>query len=448
MALEILPESNKYYTKLSIGPYVRGKAFALSTFDPRFVVHLPIPTELRDDTTVSYNSVNLETVGDILHERGTGTGQAAVLRNIGNITSAGTSAITSAIGGSVGRIPGVGSAAQSLTSALGGAVQSLIPPEQVSSALQQQTGAAPNPNPSVQFQGPVLRDFTFTWAFYPKNKKESEEIHNLIRKLKARALPSANIGNGGAILNYPHICQLNFYPWDSGGSAPNGWNIDKSIIKIKKCFMAGVNVNYNAYGTPGFFEGTQLPMSYALTISFKEIEYLLSDDWEPSAANERADVVSNTSFDAAKVLVNSAQLVLDTGRTVAGTTSDVAFKILSGVFPTSASEELQKSDNAKVVIDGLINNDAKSKAVFEVITNVSTTPITYSLRKENDKIIVVEESPEYVTGDGITSPSISTTRSFDTTEQAQEYLRTKKVYTGGGKQIEPPLPEAKAAAPK
>jgi hypothetical protein len=212
-----------------------------------------------------------------------------------------------------------------------GALQSLVPAEQISSAIQQKTGAAPNPNPSVQFQGPVLRDFTLTWAFYPKNPPESATIDKLIRQLKARALPSNNQGNGGAVLNYPHICQLNFYPWDGKGTTrgEHGHSTE-SIIKIKKCFMSGVNANYNAFGTPGFFEGTQLPISYQLTINFKEIEYLLSGDWDPDLITLNDELVSSVAAerDAVTEQVQVNNVIRDGGIIAFGVAGTVGKEFL------------------------------------------------------------------------------------------------------------------------
>ena len=290
LVINTLPDTKKYYTLLRISPYKRGDKFELSKFEPNLMVYLPLPTELRDDTTVGYTNVNLETVGDAINQKG-GTLNAAVLRNAGNIASAGINGLKSAVSelGTAGKIAG----------GVISSVQSLFPAEQISSAVQQISGVAPNPNPSVQFQGPVLRDFSFTWAFYPKNKGESEQIDDMIRKLKARALPSFNKGNGQAILEYPHKCRLNFYPWDSESPDENGWT-KKSIIKIKRCFMSGVNVNYHAFGTPAFFEGTTLPVTYQLTINFKEIEYLTSDDWDVTAAGERKVANNFNSIDTLK----------------------------------------------------------------------------------------------------------------------------------------------------
>jgi hypothetical protein len=328
-----------YYTQLSIGPYKRNNnAFTLSEFAPTYIVHLPLPTELRDDTTVGYSPVNLETVGDFLDtNKRAGLGEAAALRNIGNLAQAGISGTSRGISElTVDRGP-LAKLAGGAMSGLMGALQSLVPAEQISSAIQQKMGAAPNPNPSVQFQGPVLRDFTLTWAFYPKNPTESATIDKLIRNLKARALPSNNRDNGGAVLNYPHICQLNFYPWDGKGTrrGEHGHSTE-SIIKIKKCFMSGVNANYNAFGTPGFFEGTQLPISYQLTINFKEIEYLLSDDWDPEMV-ERAG--ANGTIETVGLVANERDAVTEQIQVpnIIGAGAEIAF----GVAGTVGKEFLQ-----------------------------------------------------------------------------------------------------------
>jgi hypothetical protein len=278
MANEILDSVyGKYYTRIRIGPYQRPTPFKRPEFKSNLIINLPLPNELRDDTTVSYTNINLETVGDLINGNvGSGVG-AAILRNSGNLIAGAGSLlgnIAAAAAGGATR----SNAVEGAVGGIAGAIGSLFPAEQITSAVQQSTGLAPNPNPSVAFQGPVLRDFSYTWAFYPKSAEESAKIDKMIKKLKARALPKNFADNSAAILRYPDMCQVNFFPWDSKGTGTWGWS-EKSIIRYKKCVMAGVNVNYNPFGTPAFFEGTQLPVTYQLTISFREIEYLLSDDW-------------------------------------------------------------------------------------------------------------------------------------------------------------------------
>jgi len=422
---------------------------------------LPLPTELRDDTTVSYNSVNLETVGDFLDpNRGAaGLGSAAMLRNIGSL---GQLAISGTSKGFERALGGRGALAEVAGMAAGGflsAVQALVPPEQVSSAVQQKMGAAPNPNPSVQFQGPVLRDFTLTWAFYPKNAAESTKIDTLIRRLKARALPSNNEGNNGAVLNYPHICQLNFYPWDSSTVPdPDGWS-PNSIIKIKKCFMSGVNVNYNAFGTPGFFEGTKLPISYQLTINFKEIEYLLSGDWDPDkglAASERN--VAQVTPD--QVAIEGGRIIFGTAGAVALAGFNTVKEVLLNEIPSQAElDNIDNVDDALRTLKPPKEGEAETKVTIRAeakgfLASISTLDIrgagvaTITQNAAGKYVLVFDEDDvaanAKVGGTIVTPPE--TLGTFDTLDELNAFLREDRISTTGVVTF-PPRPAAAAPAP-
>ena len=157
-------------------------------------------------------------------------------------------------------------------------------PSAFSSAVQQTLGAVPNPNPSVRFSGPILREAGFTWYFNPKNQEESAKINTIIKKLKAASLPKNTSSGVSGILSYPKLAQINFYPWDSQGansavSEANKWGwTKKSIIRLKRCFISQVNINYNPANVPSFFYDNS-PVVIEVTISMKEIEYLTSNEW-------------------------------------------------------------------------------------------------------------------------------------------------------------------------
>jgi len=468
-----LPQANNYYTSLSIGPYKRDKAFGFSEFDPKFIVHLPLPTELRDDTTVSYSAVNLETVGDFLDpEKNKGLGEAAALRNIGSLAQQGISATSSGIGQLTN---GRGPLARLAGGALGGlmsALQSLVPAEQISSAIQQKTGAAPNPNPSVQFQGPVLRDFTLSWAFYPRNLSESKKIDSLIRKLKARALPSNNLDNGGAVLNYPHICQLNFFPWDNGSlTHPNGWSKD-SIIQIKKCFMSGVNVNYNAFGTPAFFEGTHLPISYQLTINFKEIEYLLAGDWDPDKIKGADGKLKSLVEGERNLVTERVQVpnVIGEGASIAfGVAGTVGREFLEAGVETffdniPDSTDLDNIGAVAVALktlkspdkDGkggtIVTIDAPTPAIFgddfNPLNNRRAGLVTLTKNAEGKFVVVLQPNSFTEVKSGFkTEYPPETLGTFDTEEARDEFL-LKQSISNKGKVTFPLPPKPAAAAPE
>lgn len=442
--IDPLTEEQKYFTQLSLSPYKRGtagvegeNAFALVNTTTSLVVKLPLPTEMRDDSTVGYTSPNLETVGDIFKNQ-SGASDAAILRNAGNLLQAGLSMGASGFD-RLARSPGLG---RRLVGAAGGGVtgiaQGLLPAEQVSSALQQQYGVAPNPNPSVQFQGPVLRDFTLSWAFYPKSQAESDTIFNLIKKLKARALPSFNVSTSSAVLNYPHVCQINFWPWDEGGAShDNGWT-DKSIIRMGKCFMSGVNVNYHPYGTPSFFEGPESqPVSIQLTITFKETQYLTSDAWDGSAVTERVQGPFNSSDAIGKL-----------ASTVGGAFGLVA----NGVFNvvTDFFEGLEPSEQEEADARSSIINEANTLATpGSAITyppvygregpGNSGRPIStvYTLTLNTEGKYVVSATQTFQTAPGGTGnptgdPVLLPPETFDTTDLVGTLLANKGVRAATG----------------
>jgi hypothetical protein len=267
----------KYYCTLSIIKYNRPKPFDPGTYKAEKIIRLPLPLELRDDTAVSYNNVDLKVVGDIANKDIAGLGGEA-LRQSGTLAAAPFSAAASGLSNAGGNASGAGMGL--VGNITGEALKNAIDPEAITSAIQQAAGVAPNPNPSVAFQGPSLREMSYTWTFMPTNAKDSERIRKIINYLKGAALPRATpSGESAAILEYPFLCQMNFFPWDNNGGGAYGWS-SKSIIKMKRCFMASVNVNYTAGAAPSFFAGwNNEPTIIQLSINFKEIEYFMAHDY-------------------------------------------------------------------------------------------------------------------------------------------------------------------------
>lgn len=270
-------ETAKYYCTLSILEYNRPKPFDPGTYNAKKIIRLPLPQELRDDTAVAYNNVDLKLVGDITNKDMAGLG-AEALRQSGELVATPFKAAAAGFRAAGGA---TSSAGVGLASTMGAdAIERAVDPEAISSAIQQAAGVAPNPNPSVAFQGPSLREMSYTWTFMPTNAKDSERIRSIVNYLKRSALPKANAsGESASILEYPMLCQMNFFPWDNNGGGPYGWS-DNSIIKMKRCFMASVNVNYTAGAAPSFFAGwNNEPTIIQLSINMKEIEYFMAHDY-------------------------------------------------------------------------------------------------------------------------------------------------------------------------
>ena len=267
--------------------------------------------------------MDLNTVGDLINgDPGTMVG-AAALRNSGKMISGGASGILGGIAGgaaasSLGKVVG-----NQVGSAVSSTVEELFPPDQITSAFQQMSGLAPNPNPSVAFQGPQLREFSYSWTLFAKNKAESKNIQNLVKTLKMRALPENTVSDASAILNYPWMCQLNFFPWDKGGNGRWFWS-DNSIIKIKKCVIASVNANYTPSNIPAFFHDTKSPVAVQISINFKEIEYMMSADWGGGSGKDLTaifgDAISSFVQGAVDLVTPAPQTTPPSGALPPGTT--------------------------------------------------------------------------------------------------------------------------------
>lgn len=298
----------KYHCMIRLGAYSRPKPMDVGEFKSTKYIKLPLPLELRDDTPVALTNLDLTSTGDLINGSFPGGAASYALRKSGDVISGGAAALGGATAGAIGGLGGeaLGDAAQS---AVGGGIAEAFPPDQVASAIQQSLGAAPNPNPSIMFTGPTLREFTFSWTFYPRNLQESEKIKRIVETLKRNALPSTTFSKSASVLSYPSMVQMNFYPWDAGGSGPHGWS-KNSIIKMKKCMMQAVNVNYAPSNVPAFFGGKYHPVAIGLTINLREIEYMMSHDWGGTPGEQSVSDFSANVTATGTTLVNQSTQIL------------------------------------------------------------------------------------------------------------------------------------------
>jgi hypothetical protein len=95
--------------------------------------------------------------------------------------------------------------------------------------------------------------------------------------------------------------------------------------------MASVRADYTTHGVPAFFEGTQLPVSYSLSIEFKEIEYMLSNDWKDTSFPE-GTVTENKGFLGSNILSVGAAI-----NSVAGNIGGGAILVGGAAAVTSVS---------------------------------------------------------------------------------------------------------------
>jgi hypothetical protein len=283
-------QTGPYHCKLSFAKYSRPKPFDESKFETTKVIMLPLPLELMDTTSADYNTTSLETVGDILNGNIASGVAAFGLRQAGGV-------ISEAGGAGLGALTQMLSGSSEMGDKVSGAAQKILDPERVNSAIQASLGIAPNPNQTVTFQGPKLREFSFSWTFYPESAIESQNIKNAIAEIRKRSLPFSVRGRSSGVLGYPEMVLMNFYPWDNGTAIHNnayGWT-NNSIIRMKRCVIDRVAVNYAPNNVPAFFQGTMLPVAIRLEISLRELEYMMSEDYmEGGVGGDEANAARST----------------------------------------------------------------------------------------------------------------------------------------------------------
>jgi hypothetical protein len=135
------------------------------------------------------------------------------------------------------------------------------------STIGQAVGAVPNPHIQALFSGVPLRTHRFEWTFAPRNAKESQQLMDLLKAMKAYALPSYS-SLGTAALAYPFLCQPEL---KIAGSA--------QLIKFQPCLIQGIELNYSPQGIPAFFEGTSHPAFIEVSITMLETQIQTSRDY-------------------------------------------------------------------------------------------------------------------------------------------------------------------------
>ena len=229
---------------------------------PKHTIFLPIPRQIQDANSVSYDSSKLdplEAAGAAIIKQGIESPSiglvqralGAIVGDGGEIIGENTDAIASAI---AGRAIG----------ALGGNVTA-------NALIARGSGAILNPNLESLFQGVKLRQFPFTFEFFPRNPTEAEQVRLIIRVLK-RSMAARNNGDkgGGVFIKQPDIFQLQYMK----GSSEHPF-----LNKFLPMHLTDMKINYAASGTYStFYDGT--PSHMSVSCSFQEVNPVYQEDYD------------------------------------------------------------------------------------------------------------------------------------------------------------------------
>lgn len=240
--------------------------------DPIGVVVLPLPAQLVDSTSVSYNPVELGGVG------------AEIVKAVRNPTQAGKELgetgkqIAETVKGTslsnfTEKIKSLSDVAKSSPQAAGiinqaaGALGNI--PQTV---LQSQFSIARNPHKQILFGGLNFRTFNFSYDLIPRNSKEAITINKICRFFKTALLADYEQSWGGNhFFSVPYTVQLEAY----NGSY-------RHPMKFKESVLTSVNINYHPMNYPAyvrsFGKAEVAPSNIQISLGFQEIELVTRSD--------------------------------------------------------------------------------------------------------------------------------------------------------------------------
>lgn len=228
---------------MDFSAYTRRSIYDQPFFRDVMRIRLPIPSNLIEQTSVSYDKSG----------------------ELGSVVGSVVDAIAGGNNARNAEVVASGIAAGALRNLTAGAERfSNLPIGAGASAL---TGITLNPFQTVLFKSPEFRAHTFSWRFSPASRDESERLYSIINTFKYHSLPGL-LGAGGVLFSYPEILKINFQPA----------NATKFLYQFKPCVVESVTVNFTPAGGPAFFRDALAPVGIEFTIRVQEIEIWTKSD--------------------------------------------------------------------------------------------------------------------------------------------------------------------------
>jgi thymidylate synthase len=262
----------KYYMRLEISNYDRSNLFELN-FNTTSTIILPMPNQLVDNHSVTYDEEQLGvTAGNI------GNIGGATVKSIYNNSDSLTDKLQQLINQiSNINITGGETASAAVIAARATLKAELVKlfPKGAEGAINALSGYSPNEFFTVLLKGPSYKKYTFVWGFYPKNKKESDQIKNIYYTLNNAM--AVRYALGGAFWGFPSVFRLSYFP------------NSQYLNKFKPAVLRDLQINFAPGGSPAFFAGeTNPPEAVIITATFEEMEYWLAGDFKDN--NNPTDV--------------------------------------------------------------------------------------------------------------------------------------------------------------
>ena len=139
--------------------------------------------------------------------------------------------------------------------------------------LSRLSGLAVNPSLELLFDGPQLRDFSFSFKMTPRSKDEAKMVRSIIRTFKQAM--SVKRSQSVLLLKAPHTFRISYLTSTKDHPYLN---------RFKECALTNCSVNYTPDGSYMSYNDSspdgRSMTAYELSLSFNELEPIFDDDYE------------------------------------------------------------------------------------------------------------------------------------------------------------------------
>ena len=154
-----------------------------------------------------------------------------------------------------------------------------------SSAGKRAFGAVFNNNAELLFSGPSLRQFSFTFLFYPRSEPEAIMVKKIIRAFKQSM--SVKRSKTSLLLKAPHTFAIQYMTVGKKGEAIQ----HPYLNRFKECALTSCSVDYTPENTYMTYDGDEKSMTaYRLALSLSELETIFDDEYDQIDKNDDTSI--------------------------------------------------------------------------------------------------------------------------------------------------------------
>tara|TARA_R110000868_G_scaffold144612_1_gene363889 strand:+ start:466 stop:1665 length:1200 start_codon:yes stop_codon:yes gene_type:complete len=159
-------------------------------------------------------------------------------------------------------------------------------------ALTNLSGGVLSENPQLEliYSSPVMREFRYSFMFYPRDERESTQVLNIIDKFKFHQAPEILGGTLGRFLVPPSEFDIEFHY--------NG-KVNPNLPRVSTCVLTSIDIDYAPNGFAAYESGktnqatrgsTGMPVGIRMDLAFKEIDIITKQFFKkPNSRSEPFD---------------------------------------------------------------------------------------------------------------------------------------------------------------